>query len=296
MSTLRIFGTALRTAVLSARLWVSIYLCTLVFSAVIAYAFHAFMAKVEGAAALEPLFSDFDLMLVGDFLGRHGDAIGALMGLVVPVGILSAVGCAILSGGSLALLFDRGPVGFPGVLEASGRFALRCFRLLLLNVVLAGLVLIIMAALSGVAIGLAAPGGGSEVTTATATGIALVAGAFVVMLAVMVGDYARVLTVTDDDRAMLPEMWKSARFLAANAGGAIGLQLLFVLLNIGVMLLYLVIEEQIQTGSGLLVALLVVIQQIFMIARAILRVGLLAGQLGFTSARRVQPFVEAAAI
>ena len=95
---------------------------------------------------------------------------------------------------------------------------------------------------------------------------------------------------------MVPAMWKSARFLAGNAGGAIGLQLLFVLLNAGAIVLYLVIESQAGTGSALLVVLLVVIQQILMIIRAILRVGLLAGQLGFTTARRVQPAVEALAI
>lgn len=296
MSTFRIFGTALRTALLSPRLWISFYLCSLVFSSVVAYAFQRFMARVEGVAALEPLFSDFDLMLAGDFLEKHGDAIVALMGLVLPLAILSVITYAILSGGTLALLFDREPAGFPGLLEASGRFASRCFRLLLLSAVLTGLVFTIVTAIAGVVIELVAPGGGSEVPGVVATGIAIVVGAFLVMLAVMVGDYARVSAVVDDDRAMLPEMWKSARFLLKSAGGAIGLQLLFVLLNAGVLLLYLVIEGSTGTGSWLLVGLLVVIQQLLMIIRAILRVGLLAGQLGFTTARRMQPALEALTI
>ncbi len=308
MSTFRIFGTALRAALLSPRLWIAFYLCSLAFSAVAAYAFHSFMAKVDGVAALEPLFSDFDLMLAGDFLGRHGDAINALMGLVLPLAILSVTTYAILSGGTLALLLDREPAGVPGLLEASpsrgfrsfaeasGRFASRCFRLLFLSAVLTGLVFTVLTALAGVVIALAAPGGGSEVPGVVATGSAIVVGAFVVMLAVMVGDYARVLTVVDDDRAMLPEMWKSARVLLKNAGGAIGLQLLFVLLNAGVILLYLVIEGGTGTGNWLLVGLLVVIQQLLMIIRAMLRVGLLAGQLGFTAARRVQPALEVLAI
>ena len=118
------------------------------------------------------------------------------------------------------------------------------------------------------------------------------------VVVVMVGDYARVLTVVDDGRAMLKALWSSFRFILRSAAGAFGVQYLFLLVNIGLFLLYLSAEWLTGTGSGFLLGFLFVVQQLVMIARAFLRTALFAGEVelaALSAAERLEAVAPAAA-
>jgi hypothetical protein len=118
------------------------------------------------------------------------------------------------------------------------------------------------------------------------------------VVVVMVGDYARVLTVVDDGRSMLKALWSSFRFILRSAAGAFGVQYLFLLVNIGLFLLYLSAEWHTGTGSGFLLGFLFVVQQLVMIARAFLRTALFAGEVelaALSAAERLEAVAPAAA-
>jgi hypothetical protein len=295
---LKIFINAVVAAARIPQLGSAVYVCNLLMAAVIAAAFRAFVAGTDSVSSLAPLFTDFDATLASDFLNRHGEAIGALARAVVPLALLSLAVNVILTGGILSLLSSRQKFSLRGFLRGCGHFAGRFLRVFFL-------VCLLLAAVGGIMITIFAGLDAllSSPVTAETRGnliaaIGILATGFMLVVVVMVGDYARVLTVVDDGRSMLKALWSSFRFILRSAAGAFGVQYLFLLVNIGLFLLYLSAEWHTGTGSGFLLGFLFVVQQLVMIARAFLRTALFAGEVelaALSAAERLEAVAPAAA-
>jgi hypothetical protein len=195
---------------------------------------------------------------------------GVMLGLI----LLAAVCNPLLSAGVLEVIVssDDRPV-LHRFLRGAGHFFGRFLRLLLISAVAAGVLFVLAAAVTRPIVSSLSESSWERTWIAAGLGrLVLLAGVVGVVAMILDVARARVVTSEVEVRGMLRAWWQAARHVFRHFGGALGVGLSYVA-AFGLMLaVYAIVSSLIpaRTWAGILSALLV--QQLFMIGRAGLRV------------------------
>lgn len=213
----------------------------------------------------------------------------ALVGFVTVA--IAGIGSAFVSSGALAVLVARARAREAGdgerttrravlgtFFEGGGRFFWR-------NVGVTALSAIALLIVVGVAYGVAAAAtrplenslteGGAWIRTL----VPMASGAVALLVGVLVLDFARLALVASDRRGVWRTWTSGARFVRSHLPGAAALTLVFGVLTLVAAGLYLAATGAAPSGTGTAVIVVAVLQQLFMLWRSAMRVGLVAGQL-----------------
>lgn len=102
---------------------------------------------------------------------------------------------------------------------------------------------------------------------------------FCFLLYMLIFDYARIYTVATDERTMPAALVFSLIFNLKNFWRTMGLAILFVLLGIVVLALYNPLANIFKAPGTIIILLLFLLQQLYMILRAMIRVARYAGEV-----------------
>lgn len=293
MSGFSAFGHGLRDAAGRGRLALLLYAAHALLALPAAYAFQAALRSAFGLSlAQERLLAGFEFTLWIDFLRDHGGVLRTLAQTAAGMGVLALLVGPFLAGGVLAMAGPHAaPFSAAAFFRSCGEFYGRFLRLAL---VIGGLLLLVFAAsilLLGMLFGMLSTEAVSEVSfvTAGAAGVTLAAAALGLVL--LAGDYARIAMFRQNSRGTLRAVRTGVVFMLRNFLPVATLQILTLALLAILTGLYLGLDQLLGAESAGGILLLVLLQQGFLYARALLRVAAVSAELGLFEERRVQPFL-----
>ncbi len=176
---------------------------------------------------------------------------------------------SFISGGVLTVLTRPERVFLRPFLVGGARYLVRFLKLMLLVFIFATPLLLINIAIDmdGVATRVS--------TVLLQAGLTLL----IVALLLLVLHYARIETVISDSGGMVRVFGRSLLFVFRNFFGAFGLFISFALAAVLVYLLYGMLTSAIPARNWLLILLLIAIQQVVVIVRTMLQIGLQAAEI-----------------
>jgi len=291
MTFMKALVTGVRRANSSVRLVLLLYAINLLIAAPIALGLRATLAAAfGGSTGPESLIQGFDFTVFQDFMNRHGDELRPLFRQLIGFAFVSMLLSTFLAGGMLSSLREPG-----GRFRAEtffrdcGKYFARFFRLFLIFGVLLTLLTLVLSVGLGAVFTQMADNADSEVTAfAALIGVGL---AFVlpIMLLMMAADYAKIITVTNDARSIAGATRDAFRFILKNFFSAVGLQVALLVLLFLLVAAYWAIEGSIGMTSPLSIAVVFLIQQLFMILRMWNRVTFFSGEMILYEERKPQP-------
>jgi hypothetical protein len=291
MAFMRAFVTGVRRANSALRLVLLLYAVNLLLAVPIALGFRSTVAVAFGhSTSPESLIRGFDYTVVQDFMDHHGREIESLFRQLVGFAFVSMLLSTFLAGGTLSTLRDQnGGFSAETFFRDCGKYFARFFRLFLIFGILLILLAVVLSAGLGAALTQMIDNADSEVGAFAAfIGVGL---AFVlpVMLLMMAADYAKIITVTNDARSVTGAARDAFRFILKNFFSAVGLQLTLLVLLFLLVAAYWGIEGFIGMTSPLSIAVVFLIQQLFMISRMWIRVTFFSGEMMLYEAQKPQP-------
>lgn len=291
MTFMQAFFAGVRRTNSATWLVLMLYAVNLLLAVPIALGFRATVAAAfGGSTAPESLIQGFDYTVVQDFMDHHGREIQPLFRQLVGFAFVSMLLSTFLAGGTLSILREQnGSFSAETFFRDCGKYFTRFFRLFLIFGILLMLLSVVLSAGLGAAFAQMTDNADSEVAAfAASIGVCL---AFVLpaMLLMMAADYAKIITVTHDAQSMAGAARDAFRFILKNFFSAVGLQLTLLLLLFLLVAAYWGIEGLIGMTSPLSIAVVFLIQQLFMISRMWIRVMFFSGEMMLYEARKPQP-------
>jgi hypothetical protein len=288
----RIFRSACTHALTAPRLVLTLY------SVNFLLAFPAFIISysllgraLDHSLAGESLLSRFDYTLWSDLLSSRGFSLGILIPLAISLAIVAAAVQTFLAGGVLDLLAHEKRFSATSFFRACGTYFGRFLRIWLLTALVLLLTFMVLGTLLGIIVGAVSLQYGSERVTLLAAIFALVFFSLPVLLIFMASDYARVSMVVHDGRSTLKAIGRGVWFVLRNAWSTLGLHLLLLLLLSALVALYLVLEGCIEIDRSSAIALIFLLQQLFLLGRTAIRVAFSAGEVTLYEERKPRPVV-----
>jgi hypothetical protein len=228
----------------------------------------------------DPLLERFHVGIFRDLM-LEGGGLGVLsIGLVVAGLLLAALPVSVfLSGGTLeALITEDGMPFVQRFLRGGAHFFWRFLRL----IVIGGVVMLLAVAVTAVAadIGLGPlrrsswPPGGLVALAIEGLAVGAVAVYFLLSF-----DYARIRLALSDRGGVLRAWFSALALVARHPVRTYGLALVFAVLFVAAAAAYLLAIARLGTHTMSLVLAGIALQQVFILVRAALRVGLLAGEM-----------------
>jgi hypothetical protein len=245
------------------------------------------------------LHERFSVGILVDIVEMRPGLLGGLALAAMGVGFLGLLVGAAATGGALEVLTSRDERPFAHRFgRGAGRFFVRFLR--------AGLATVVVGALAaGLTAGpLFALGGylrresGSAATAYGVSFAAMLVGALVVLLCLLALDAARVRIVREDARRVLPLLRSGFAVVLGHPVKWLGTWAVNAAALLVALGLYLAFRNAVPAGTGPLVALLFVVQQVFVLVRSWLRVALLGSEKALVDRLRPplaappQPVVE----
>lgn len=291
MTFRRAFVAGVRRANSAVGLILLLYAINLLLAAPIALGFRATVsAAFSGSTSPESLLRGFDYTLFQDFMSHHGREIQPLFRQLVGFAFVSMLLSTFLAGGTLSTLREQnGRFSAETFFRDCGKYFARFFRLFLIFGVLLTLLTTILSVGLGVVFTQMADNADSEVRVfAGVIGVGL---AFVLpmMLLMMAGDYAKIITVTNGSRSMAGATRDAFRFVLKNFSSTVGLQLMLLLLLLLLVAAYWGIEGFVGMTSPFSIAVVFLMQQLFVISRMWIRVTYFSGEMTLYEGRKPQP-------
>jgi hypothetical protein len=235
------------------------------------------------------LMQGLDLSVVQEFLNLHRDGISALLQQVTWLLLAYMILNTFLAGGVLTVVQARNDrfsaVAFSG---GCGRYFLRFLRLFIITGVVLILVILLFGLVLGAILSAVIESASSEVTDILARAVALLLVLPPVMLVVMIADYAKIVVVVQDERSMLKTAWWSTKLVFRNFFKVFGLELLMVPVPVILFGAYMAIDLTIGMDSGPAIAVMFVVQQVFILSKAWTKVFFFGGELSLYHS--LQPF------
>lgn len=266
--------TGLRRAIRSRGMILLLYAVSFLSALPLALGFRSAALSVVGSSrAPEVLLQGFDLTVIGDFLKSGGAAVTGVMGTVFPATILFLLLSAVLSGGVYASLRSTTENWTAAsFLSACGRYAGRLLRLLCLSLLMyLAVAALLLIAGGAIAHSLTKDAVGEDTVILAQLAVGGVAACALYFLSLCI-DYARVDIVLRDRRSIVQAVREGARFLLRRplSGSAPPVVGLFLLALAAVA--YLILEDILPAGTPGSIVLVVLLQQLFMLVRALLKV------------------------
>ncbi len=292
MTALRIFRSACLRALTSPGLVLMLYLVNLLLAFPAFYLSYSVLHSAFGnSLAGESLLAGFDYTIWSDLARVDRISLATVFQCALPLAILGIVAQTFLSGGILDLLTRQKRFSPSTFFQACGSYLGRFFRIWVLTaIIVAAIALLFLTALGAV---LAAADARPDSDRAEAVGIGVSLALLVLALlpVLMASDYARVDTVAEGRRSSWKAVGRGFAFLLHNPGSTLALHLLLLLLLAISGAVYLLLEELTGIDRPLTIFLLAILQQLFMVARAAIRIAFSAGEVALYEERKPRPVV-----
>ncbi len=262
-----------------------LYLVGFVLAMLIARPFYVtFLNEANTSVALDKLIADFDFMIFTDFFHQSQKAFQPFLPLVFTLGIVYLLLNTFFSGGILDAS-EQDKFKFPRFFEASaqhfGRFALLLVFLFIFLLVLAsfaGMFFFIFAAVAE---------GGSEKDYILWMIPPVLILLYFIGFVVVMGDYGRVILFKSRKVTPYSAFWKAFSYIYKRPS-AIALFWLFIVLGIILSVVYLGIDSLMGMHSGLTIFIMFLVQQVFVFARTLLKIGTQVAAKNYFEARPVE--------
>ena len=217
------------------------------------------------------LTSRFEILWLQDLFYNQGDALLTLLPLWLAVAVIYVLVQLFLTGGAL------------GVFSAGEPFTMRRFwthgynhffillRLFLLSLLFYGLVLLVYSVLSGMLTDDLARTSPAEKPIVLISWSLLAVLFFFLSLVNLCFEYAKVKAVTDRRGGAFREAWSALKFVVRNKLNTLSLYYLLLLAQVLVTVLGVYVVGSLSPSSLLLLALVFVVQELFVLLRIIVR-------------------------
>lgn len=255
------------------------YLTNLIFGIVMVLPFRAILSEYIGNSMMgESLAGRLDIYFLGEFLMNNNQVFDVFALLVLMVPILYWLSVIFLSGGALTV-FRRGETYKPasfwgGAAQYFGKF----FRLALwcLPIGLAFFCLQFLASILERVIGGSDPYQNVPYWFGwIKMGLRYIG----IILFVILFDYARIHAVTTSETKMRLSMWQALKFMFRHFFRTFGLALALFLIGATVLAVYNPISDSLAAPNAVVILVLFLLQQLYMIARMILKMTAFSSQL-----------------
>ncbi len=244
------------------------------------------MASILGSSvSADVLGAGFNFTIIGDILRNHGKELSASLGSVMPAFVLLIAVNLFFSGGIIAAV-DAGEPSLQEYFRNCARYVGRMTRLFVLMLAIAVLVLLGAVVVLSAVGGMITRGADSEVPLFWMAGVDVVAAAFLLFVVLLIDDYAKIALVVENERSVWRSLKEAAVFLWSSRLAAGGISLMVFLLWAFLSAVYLALEAGFTPSAGGLVFLLVLLQQAYVAARVLLRVGWLSAETELYKDRR----------
>ncbi len=286
------FRSACTHALAKPGLVITLYLVNLLL-AFPAFYFSRFLLEsaLGNSLAGESLLSGFDATVWTDLMSACGSSLAALLQYAAPLAALGILAQTFLAGGVLDLLVREKPFSAETFFRSCGTYLGRFSRIWMITAMILAIVGFLFVALLGILITMAATQPDPDRVAGVALSVGLALLAFVLLLVLMASDYARVSAVVQGKSSSVRAMVRGFAFVLRNPGSTLGLHLLLLLLLGAFGAVYLALEGSIRMDRSSTIALVLILQQIFMLARAAIRVAFCAGEALLYEERKPRPVV-----
>lgn len=294
MSIIQAFSSGVRRATSEPKMTFVLYIVNLLLAIPLALAARSVMIAGFGASlAPAQMLPGLDFTVFQDFMNLNSANLQTVLGQVLSVLVLSMLLQTFLAGGILTVLQDQEKkYSASSFFKGCGTYFFRFFRLFLLFgvilLVVALVVAVIIAALSEAMM----ENSTSEITDFWIRIAACVVFLFPVMLMLMAADYAKIHMVLRDEHSALRSCGKGFAFVFKRFPAAVGLELLMLLIPLLLFGIYIWLDLAIGMTTAVTILVMFVIQQIFMILRAWMKVFFFGGEMTLYRGLQRQPFPE----
>jgi hypothetical protein len=287
----RCVGNGLKRAAGGPALATALWMWNLLLAAIVAVpARVAFGSPFNYSPESDQLLQGFNLRFLIEAFRDHRPSVLTLLaattGGILLVGL---VGNALTSGGVFEVLTVRDNRRFlHRFWRGAGHFFGRFLRLL----VLCGVTLVvlgILASLGTAPIVLVMSDSSSEAARFWST--LLVPGVLLLVFGfcTLVLDYARAQIAIDDSRSAFKAWFRALVFVIRHLPGTVGIGIAFASIALALFVVSLWYQTSARSDTGMLIALLFLVQQVTMWLNAALRVGAIAGAIRFYKVKGIRP-------
>jgi len=262
-------------------LWLT-YGMTLVLSAVLALGFRSMVSNAVGETlATEKLTANFDYTVYSDFMNKFGERYHVVSSEVLWMIFISMLLSTFLAGGIFESYRHPRQTSTGAFFEACGSYLWRYLRLLLLGAVVAAVVAVGTFMVLSLFYSNWTQDAVSEVVAVKA--LATVAGVFLVVfgIAILFHDYARVSVFRSDERSVLNAYGRSILFVLSNLHKVLAIEIVYFLVTVAMILVYFSLESAVGMTSAGGILVLFLIQQVFVISRAGVRLAAMGSEFAY---------------
>lgn len=292
MTALRIFRSACTRTLTSPGLVLTLYLVNFLLAFPAFYLSYSVLQSAFGSSlAGESLLQGFDYTVWRDLARAHGISFAAVFQCAVPLAVLGIAAQTFLSGGVLDLLAREKRFSPATFFQACGLYLGRFLRIWVLTAIMVFAAALLFLAVLGAALAIADARPDSDRAGAVGIGLSVVILVLILLPVLMASDYARVDTVVEGRRSSWKAFGRGFLFLVHNPGSTLGLHLLLLLLLAFSGACYLLLEGLTEIDRPFAILLLALLQQLFMVARAAIRVAFSAGEVALYEERKPRPVV-----
>ncbi len=219
----------------------------------------------------------FDMNLIFEFIKNYPGVISTYKMLFLFVPIVFWLVILFLSAGAFAIFAGQQAFSSQAFWRNAGAYFGRFVRLALLSLPLLGLFLCLHFVETGVQ-RLLFGGDPYEYISYWGAWVQFGLRAIGILLFGLVLDYARIHVVITDETRMRRALWQALRFVFAHFGRTFGLALSLYVIGAALLAAYYPLANALYAPNGFVVLALFLLQQLFMVLRAMLRLTLYSSQ------------------
>jgi hypothetical protein len=234
MGAFRAVGEGVRITLGKARMAGGLWLANLIFAAAVLAPLVLVLDRDFGHSELGRNLGSFNFIWLGDLLFKHRNVLPAAAGWAVASLVLYLLLSVFFNGGIVGGVLDRGGrTTLRAFFSDCGEYALRFFRLFLLQLVFDLLALAGFVGLLQALVRPAVEGAGGEGTVLVLSNLPFLVGLLALTVVHAAFDYARILTVAGNEPRVLAALGAAWRFLGRRFLGAWSLYLLVAMIFAG---------------------------------------------------------------
>lgn len=272
------------------------YFLNLLFGLIVAFPFRAMLVNFAGQSLMgKSLAEHFDLEFLFEFLTKNDGAISTLMALFFVAGAIYWIGGLFLSGGAYGVLVSGERYTARSFWQNAGHYFPRFVRLFLWSLPFFAIFYCLRFLENGFVRLVYGKDPYQNIIfwgSAVSTGLGYIG----ILLYYLVLDYARIYVIRTGEYKMYKAILHGFSFVFRNIFTTFTLSITLFLTGVLALLLYNPIADALHAPNGFIVALLLIVQQCYIIFRMFLRLTLYAGQVSVHRSRLTEkpPIVQEA--
>ncbi len=255
-----------------------LYAFNLTLGIVVMLPFKTILDNFAGHSLMGKSLADkIDLEFVIEFFAHNQGVSSLLMSLFLLVGTMYWLGELFLSGGAYGILISGQPFSSKTYWEYAGAYWWRLFRLFLWSIPIFAILYslqFVETAFVRIVFGKDPYGNILFWGSAVKTGL----GYMGIMLYFLVLDYAQIFLISNDVHKTRHALWKGISFVVSNFFSTFTLSLILFLIGIIGLLTYNPISGALQSSGGFIVLALLIVQQLYIVFRMLMRIVYYASQ------------------